>query len=452
MDLNTFLGSERDCSCGKKHYSSVKKIDIDKEATKRVPEHILELGYKNVFMIADQNTWEAAGSAVAKELEKANIPYHSVILNHEEVVPNEEAIGEIMVGYQGGADLVLGIGSGTLNDLCKFISFKLGMDYIIFATAPSMDGFVSIGSALMLQHVKTTVDCHGPVAVIGDTEVLANAPMRLIAAGLGDTLGKYTCLLDWKLARVINQEYYCEEVVGMVETALKTVAEQGDQVKDRDPEAIKAVTEALVLTGIAMSYVGNSRPASGCEHHLSHYWEMKSLMEGRKPALHGAQVGIGMLLSLKLYHSLAKEMIDFNAAKEKVYDKEKWTQMIKEYYGEAADGIIRLENNVQKNDVKARNERLTAMEENWDVIVKTIEENLPACAKMEAQLASLNAPIHPEEIGISLEEVRQAVILAKEVRERYTLLQILWDLGLSEKYAQIAVNYFSKEISNGKAA
>ena len=146
-----------------------------------------------------------------------------------------------------------------------------------------MDGFVSIGAALMLHHVKTTLDAHGPVAVVGDTDILSAAPMHLIAAGLGDTLGKYTCLLDWKLANLINGEYYCKEVVGMVETALKTVRAQSAKVQSRDPEAVKAVTEALVLTGIAMSFVGNSRPASGCEHHLAHYWEMKALMEGRMP-------------------------------------------------------------------------------------------------------------------------------------------------------------------------
>ncbi len=172
-----------------------------------------------------------------------------------------------MVGYEGNADLIVGVGSGTINDLCKFISFKLGLDYIIYATAPSMDGFVSIGSALMLNHVKTTVDCHGPIAVIGDPEILAAAPMRLISAGLCDTLGKYTCLLDWKLSHLICGEYYCAEVVGMVEEALRAVSNQIDRIPDRDPAAIKAVMEALVLTGIAMSYVGNSRPASGCEHH-----------------------------------------------------------------------------------------------------------------------------------------------------------------------------------------
>ncbi len=446
MDLNKYLGKERECSCGHNHVSSVKLIDIDQGATKRTPEHIRELGYTNVFIIADRNTWKAGGEAVGTELDKAGIPYHCVILDQEEVVPNEEAIGEILVGYQGGADLVLCIGSGTLNDISKLISFRLGLDYIIFATAPSMDGFVSVGAALMLHHVKTTVDCHGPVAVIGDTDVLAAAPMRLIAAGLGDTLGKYTCLLDWKISRLVNDEYYCEEVVHMVETALETVASYADQVKHRNPESVKAVTEALVLTGIAMSYVGNSRPASGCEHHLSHYWEMQALMNGKTPALHGEQVGVGMLIALNLYQNLAEETPDFKAAKDKVHDKALWEKTIRTCYKDAADGVIALEDKVQKNNEEKRNLRLDRMEEHWREIQNMICSSLPTLEKMKAQLAEIDAPTTPEELGITREEVKDAVKLAKEVRDRYTLLQMLWDLGISEKYAELAAEKYMMKI------
>ncbi|MBQ9027893.1 MAG: sn-glycerol-1-phosphate dehydrogenase [Lachnospiraceae bacterium] len=436
IDLNSYIDRDIFCSCGRTHFSGVKLIDIDQGAQTRLPGHIRDLGYHKVFLVADINTWKAAGEAVSDALAKASIPCESVILNDEEVIPDEKAIGEIMTAYPIGYDLVLGVGSGTLNDLCKFVSHRLGIDYIIFATAPSMDGFVSIGSALMLRHVKTTLDCQGPVAVIGDTDVLSVAPMHLIAAGLGDTLGKYTCLLDWKLSHLINGEYYCPEVVGMVETALKTVSEQSAKVESRDPAAIKAVTEALVLTGIAMSFVGNSRPASGCEHHFAHYWEMKMLMDGKTPANHGTQVGVGMILALKLYHKLAKEQPDFEAAMERSFDREGWERRMRECYGIAADGIIALENKAGKNDVAKRNRRLLSMKQHWPEIQRTIEEYLPATGDMIDLLTSLHAPVEVTQMGVPAPWAREAVVVAKEVRERYTLLQILWDLGLAEKYAE----------------
>ena len=380
-------------------------IDIDRGAVTRLPGHIRDLGYKKVFIVADINTWEAAGARAAVELTAAGIVFDKVVLDYEEVIPDEQVIGEIMTAYPMGYDLV-----------------------------PSMDGFVSIGSALMLHHVKTTLDCQGPVAVIGDTDILSAAPMKLIAAGLGDTLGKYTCLLDWKLAHLINGEYYCQEVVDMVETALETVKEQSAKVQTRDSEAVKAVTEALVLTGVAMSFVGNSRPASGCEHHFAHYWEMTALMEGRMPANHGTQVGVGMILAMKLYHRLAKEQPDFETAMNRPFDRAAWEARMRECYGIAADGIIALENKAGKNDISKRDQRLIVIRDNWKKIQEMIEENLPKTEEMIDLLRSLNAPVEPEDMGVSAQRAREAVEVAKEVRDRYTLLQLLWDLGLAAQY------------------
>ncbi len=435
LDLNEYINREIHCSCGHTHFSGVKVIDIDKGAVDRLPALIRDLGHEKVFIVADKNTWPAAGAKAAQVLGTCGVTYDKVILDYDEVVPDETVVGEIMTAFPMGYDLVLCVGSGTLNDLCKFVSHRLGIDYIVYATAPSMDGFVSIGSALMLRHVKTTLDAHGPIAVVGDLDVLCQAPMHMIAAGVGDTLGKYTCLLDWKLAHLINGEYYCEEVVGMVETALKTVIAQSGKLEQRDPAAVKAVTEALVLTGIGMSFIGNSRPASGCEHHIAHYWEMKALMEGKNPAKHGTQVGVAMILAIDLYHRLAKEEPDFDAAMARPYDKEAWIRDMRKYYGVAADGIIALEEKCGKNDVEKRNQRLQVMKEHWGEIRSLIEESLPPTADMVELMTSIDAPVYPEEIDISTERTKEAILYAKEVRDRYTLLQILWDLGLSEKFA-----------------
>jgi glycerol-1-phosphate dehydrogenase [NAD(P)+] len=443
LDLNYYLGKEINCSCGHKHYSAVKRIDIDKGAVKRLPGHIKEFGYKKIFIVADKNTWKAAGQAAADEMAAAAIAFDKIILDYDEVIPDEHVIGEILAAVLPGTDLILAVGSGTINDLCKLVSFRMGLDYIIYATAPSMDGFVSIGSAVILNHVKTTLDCHGPVAVIGDVDVLSQAPMRLIAAGLGDTLGKYTCLFDWKLSRLINDEYYCEEVVEMVETAISTVMKYSNEVKNRKAEAVKAVTEALVLTGIAMSFVGNSRPASGCEHHFSHFWEMKAFMHGKFPALHGTQVGVGTIIALYLYHMLENQEVDFATVKASSFDKEAWIKEIKEVYEIAADGIIAVEEKSKKNDISMRNQRLEVIEKNWDKIRQMIRDNLPKVKDMEDLFAGLDAPTNPTQIDVSLEELYQSVIYAKEVRPRYTVLQLIWDLGLSKEYAEKTKEYFT---------
>ena len=167
-----------------------------------------------------------------------------------------------------------------------------------------MDGFASSVAALNVDSMKTTFDARPPVAVIGDTGILSTAPYPMIAAGLGDLLGKFTCLCDWKLARIITGEHYCERIVELVERCVQSVLADAPRAKDRDPAVLGDIMEGLVLTGVAMSLYGNSRPASGCEHHISHYWEMIFEQQGRRPVPHGAQVGVGTVLILKLTEAL----------------------------------------------------------------------------------------------------------------------------------------------------
>lgn len=442
IQLEQYLGKPMECGCGHEHKTRLKKIDIEKGALQRLPEHIREMGYHYIFMVCDVNTWEAAGKTAAELLHDKGIAYEYLVIQDRELVPDEHAVGTVVTAFPRKADLILAVGSGTLNDLCKFVSFQTGVDYMVCATAPSMDGFASVGAALITDHVKTTYDAHVPVAIIGDTEVLSQAPMEMIVAGLGDILGKYTCLMDWKMAHLIEGEYYCEKVADMVRQAVTIVVEQSGKIKERNPEAVKAVTEALVLTGVAMSFVGNSRPASGSEHHLSHYWEMQFQMEGKKPVLHGIKVGTGLLTVLHMYRRLAGENIDFSSLKEREFDKAAWELRVRECYKDAAEGILALEEECGKNSPEKRLKRLKRLEEVWPEMVSMISEELPVPEEMERMMAELGAPINPQQFGVSMKQVKDGIVLAKEVRNRFTILQILWDLGLLEQYADDMEAYF----------
>ena len=450
MDFHSILGKEMHCGCGRVHSTDLKSIDIGRGALDRLPDTLRRLGFGRAYLVADINTWEAAGRAAADRLTEAGFSFTSFVLPDTELVPDEKAVGALLLHMPQDADLVLAVGAGTINDLCKYVSRLRGVDYVILATAPSMDGFVSAGAALIVDHVKVTYDAQAPVAVIGDTQILAQAPMEMITAGLGDMLGKYTCLLDWKLAHLITGEYYCEHVEGMVRTALRTMLAQSGRIRDRDPEVIGSVTEALVLTGIAMKFVGNSRPASGCEHHMSHYWEMKFLMEGKKAILHGTKVGVATVAALRMYQMLAQTLgelpdFDFSGAAARPFDRAAWETQIRDVFGDAAEGIIALEDRTQKNDMQARNQRLQTIEKKLKEILWAIRHDLPPVEEVEKLLLSLDAPVHPEQIGVSLTEVREAVLYAKEVRDRYTLLQLLWDLGLSEDFADRLISYYSPQ-------
>lgn len=269
----------------------------------------------------------------------------------------------------------------------------------------------------------------------------------MITAGVADTLGKYTCLCDWKLSNLINGEYYCSAIVEMVWTCVKKVYVNAERIINIDPDAVGSVMEALVLTGIAMSFVNNSRPAAGSEHHLSHYWETVFMQQNLPPVLHGTKVGIGTLMMLKIAELLRQYPVDFDSVRESAYKycPLEWEKDIKRVYGSAADGIINMEHEAQKNNTDARLKRIDIIEQNWELICGILERDLIPAEELKRLFKKLDSPCFPAQIGITDEMLRDAVLYAKEIRSRYTILQLVWDLGLSTYMADRLIEYVHGE-------
>jgi len=444
--LSDLLTQKISCTCGKVHNTGVEHVVIEEHAISHIPTLMNTYGYKKAFIISDLNTWEAAGEQVLNTIKTSGLDAFSCILNSRELVPDESALGYLMMNFDRSCDVVIGVGTGVLNDISKYFSFQLNMNYFIVATAPSMDGFASTGAALISSNLKTTYNAHVPKAIIGPVEILAEAPMDMISAGLADILGKYTCLIDWNLSRIVNGEYYCEWLEALVRSSIQKVMDNAPLVKDRDHIAIANIMEALVITGIAMEFAGNSRPASGAEHHLSHYWEMQFLFECRKAVLHGTKVGIGTIAITYAYNKLKDLEIDFDAAKANVanYDFDAWCDYMKKVYGVSADSVIKLEKKVEKNGQDGRMKRINAVETHWAEIKALITRLIPTVAQMEETLERLGGATRPSHVEISKEMFFDSVCVAKEVRDRYTILQLLWDLGLIETFAEELTEYLYK--------
>jgi glycerol-1-phosphate dehydrogenase [NAD(P)+] len=436
-NITNFLNKEFQCHCGKKHYVNLEDVLIEKGAIYKLPEILKKYNYKKVFIASDQNTYEAAGKYVEDIIKNSGVIYKCLIYKRDgDLVPDERAVGEFFINIESGTDVIITVGTGVLNDLGKFMSCRLGIPSIVVATAPSMDGFASDGSALIINNLKTTLTSTPPKVIIGDIDVLKNSPMSMILAGIADMLGKYSALRDWKLGMIINDEYFCDAVLKLMEHSAQKCIEGIDGCIERNDDAIRNLMEGLVMSGVAMSFVGNSRPASGSEHHISHFWEMMFLLQGKKAVLHGTKVGISTLLINKIGEVLALETIDFEEAEKKVrlYDKKKWSEDIQTIFKEAADGILD-QNRYSEDEIKAeRLLRLKKIRENWDSIIKVISD-MPSTAHIKELLERGKAPTSPIEIGIDEEDVKNAILFGKEVRERYTILQLLKDIGLLEEIA-----------------
>lgn len=377
------------CECGREHEDTIKQISIGAAAMEDLRNFVRAGRFQSILTVVDLNTKELGVYSIQKML--GSEVCAAFVYPTNNLIPDEKAVEEL-TAQAIGKDLIIAVGSGTINDLSRHVSFILGIPYIVFCTAPSMDGYASNVSPLIINGMKTTVEAHTPEMIAGDLEVLKNAPPEMITAGFGDLFGKYSCLADWRMGNLFFNEYYCERIAGMAERSLNNVVDNIEKIAFNDIRSVEILQNSLILSGVAMSYAGNSRPASGAEHHISHFWEMVFMRQNRKPVLHGIKVGVATLVIFRFYDYLRSENI--------CPDSENYRKK-------------------------------------WDLFLADIER-IPTYAQGVGLLKTVGHPVSPVELGIDREMFHDSLLLAKQLRPRFTILCLLDDLGLLEKYAQRA--------------
>lgn len=312
-----------ECTCSRKfHEAPIEDIIVSGGAIYRLPEILKD--YKKIYLVADERTYAVAGELCENILREANMFSHKCILEGEGILPNAQTIGTILINandpaaksdifsYSPLPDLILAVGSGTVNDSCRIVSYRLNIPYAVVGTAPSMDGYASAGSPILFNGSKATIQATTPKYIIADIDILKNAPMEMMLAGIGDMFGKYIGMLDWELARDYTGEFFCEKICKEVIDATNTCLENGYKLTERDPECIRAIMEGLSVTGLGMAYIGNSRPASGSEHIVAHAWELFDVEKGNAPHLHGLEVCEATRLVAIMYQMLYRETDDLH--------------------------------------------------------------------------------------------------------------------------------------------
>ena len=432
--IDNLLGASFACDCGREHTTRFSKMILEEGALEKLPALLADYGYRYPYLICDSNTYRVCGQTVCGILDAAFVRYEKIVLQSPAVgdlAADEEAFGRVCMAFPKECDVVISIGAGTINDLGRYCSYITGREFLLVLTAPSMDGCASGVAPLIQNHLKITFSAHAPLALVGDLKILSEAPMKMLAAGVGDILGKYSCLADWKLSAIINGEYYCDTIEGIMRSAIDKTMAAAANLTARRPEDIRTLTEGLVLSGIAMDFAGNSRPASGAEHHLSHFFEMQFLFDGIPAVLHGTKVGIGTVITLGFYNQLAQmERPDFARLRQGVVarpDFEAWAKEMQRAYREGAPMVIDLEKKAKKNDPEKLLQRLDAIEAHWDEIQK-LAASVPQAEEIARVLKNLDAPTQPGEVGVCDAYVADGILYAKELRDRYTILQLLWDI------------------------
>ena len=301
------------CSCGREHKIEVKDIILGNHAAEALLE-ALKRGslsqYQNPLILCDENTREAAMGKLETVWQLCGeivLPPQDLHANNHGVDMVHNAMEDMESGKESAPDLLLAVGAGTIHDLTRYVAHEKGIPFVSVPTAASVDGFVSTVAAMTWNGMKKTLPAVAPIYVFADTEIFSRAPYRLTASGISDLMGKYIALADWRIAHEVTGEYICERICGMEMDALETVCKCLDGLRTGAAEAYENLMYALLLSGLAMQMIGNSRPASCAEHHVSHLWEME-IINDYVDALHGEKVSIGLVLTLNLYKKIANSI------------------------------------------------------------------------------------------------------------------------------------------------
>lgn len=415
MDINKLLQGV-DCTCGRHHTCSIDYVYIENNAFARL-EHICK-SYSRILLVADENTYSAAGKQTENVLRNKDVS-KIIFTGSQVLVPDENAISKVTQSLCN-TDLIIGIGSGVIQDLCKYVSFYNNIPYIIVATAPSMDGYASNGAAMITDGMKVTYPAGLPVAIIADVTVLADAPIDMLKAGYGDVVGKLSALNDWKLSHIVNCEYFCNYIYNLTYEQVKKTLSLAEGILDRDEQSIKALMEALVVIGILMSFAGSSRPASGSEHHLSHFFEITGIISKEKYLPHGIDVAFSTVVTAKIRESITKSAFPHNIYRP---SEEQYRSDMQEIYGEVAQGCIELQNKVGNYSADRTQCYLLKEEE-----IKSVLSQMPNSSEIRQMLSLVDLDMEYFYEFYGNEKIKKAIKYAKDLKDRYTVLWLYYDL------------------------
>ena len=396
---------------------------------------------RKAVVVEDPRTRAVAGERVANLLAAAGVAVSEHVVNPDgtDFHATYEKVEEVRdaLGAQDGA-IAVAVGSGTLNDLAKRASGELGRRYMVVGTAASMDGYTAYGAAITKDGMKQTLDCKAPLGCIVDSEVAAAAPKEMVASGYADLIAKIPAGADWILADAVGREAIHPAAWKFVQEPLRAALANPSGAASGDVAETEKLCSGLVMSGFAMQAMGSSRPASGTEHQVSHYWDMEDLSFGGRPVSHGFKVGIGTLASTRTLELLLEQdwaHLDVEAVVAQwwpSFDDVKAT--FPSLFGDRPAHIRRAELEYAKKFPSRDTLRaeLTALQAKWPELSVRIRAQLLPFEEVRANLKKAGAPVEPEEIGVTRARFRETLRGVPYMRSRYFGLDLVLELGLMD--------------------
>ena len=396
------------CSCGKEHKMATEFCIIEGGCLKDISTYMEKYNLTG-FTVAvyDENTYNAtADRHPAADLE--------IILKPENLHADERGVELLLKQLPDNTEALIAVGSGTIHDIVRYCAYTKDIDFVSCPTAASVDGFCSSVAAMTWQGCKKTLTAVAPKIVVADIDIISKAPKKLTNSGFGDMIGKFIALADWRIANALTGEYFCPEIYNISLDATRAVVDNAKAIKNGDADAYGKLIYGLLMSGIAMQLLGNSRCASGAEHHISHLIEMQPVgLAVNSDALHGEKVGVGTLLAASEYHKLKNSRLRWGSFTE--YDD----FYVRKMFGDRLSDSIIEEN--RNNCISMISSSI--MEEKWGEICGIIDD-IPTYDELIRHYRLLGAKGSLEEIGVPEERLNVLLEYSPLVRNRLTLMRL----------------------------
>jgi glycerol-1-phosphate dehydrogenase [NAD(P)+] len=386
----------------------------------------LELG-KCLAVVSDHTTREILGRQVERALESI-AQIISIVLPHRPHA-DMETVKKLQRACST-ADGLIAVGSGTINDLCKYAAYLDGKPYAVFGTAPSMNGYTSVSASINEKGFKKSLPAAGARGVFLDLTVLSKAPKRMIRSGLGDSLCRSTAQADWLLAHLLFQQPYREIPFTLLAEDEDGLLAEPEALLAGDLTAMKRLARTLVLSGFGMTICGGSYPASQGEHLISHYAEMMGSPQWPE-SFHGEQIGVCTLTMSRIQKRLLTE--DTPRVKPNLLCER---DMLHHFGIELGVECWR-EFSQKKLDATAADALNSLLRKDWKKIQERIVSIIHPVQTLRDALFQAGAPLTPEDLHWPRSFYLKAVGHAREIRHRYTFLDFAADCGLLETVAHI---------------
>ena len=423
MNPEELLNKTFNCECGRTHSVPTRKLIYSEDALVHLPHMLGSLvDGRRIVLVADQRTFDIAGRHAREVLEETGWSVHQIIVpdaGHGSPVCDDTTHNWLNEKFPP-ADIALAVGSGVINDLTKWSAFEHDLPYAVFATAATMNGYTAANVAPTIKGVKTLFSALPPLAVFAVPSVIINAPFELTVSGLGDVIAKPVSTADWLFNHIFCGEYfcrYCSEIINSLEVYYFN---RPQDIKTRQPATIEALFNALLYSGIAMTIIGTSAPASGGEHLFSHTLDMMSAIDGVAHDLHGRQVGIGTLFSAAIYERIFQIETPERLSFPPDIDSTFWGPLAKN---------IRPQYQQKKPMLKTICEKLTDIG-TWQTFISAARQQVRSPDEIKSCLKTAGAAHTFADIGCTRKRLLDAVLHMHEIRKRPTIIDLAWILGI----------------------